>query len=634
MAENDDRSLSGEQQAASRRDAGQAGQGGQSNPFSGLYGQDTGVNEDAASEQVGASATKDGVEVGGGQPSAEPGSNGGPQSGETPQSRENQTPEHVKDGESTAPHNGFGSNPYAGVENGQQHTQPMQPQYGQYAQPQYGQFAPRSAGAEDVDAGSMTGAESDSQPTEQFDGQPTRQYAQGFGVGGPVPPVPGQAGNVPPYGADFGGPMNPNNPMKPMKRKKSNDNVLVAVVSAVLTAILCLGFGYVALSNGWVPIHDSSSMSGIMSNTSGEGTAKPQGGAAPDWTSVSKNVSNSVISIQTKVQGGEAKGSGAIIDTDGHAVTNNHVISGSEDIQVTLANGQMYKAKVTGTDPTTDLAVIQLQDAPKDLTPVKFANSDKLAVGENVMAVGNPLGYDDTATTGIVSAINRPVSVMDGNQSQIVTNAVQIDAAINPGNSGGPTFNAAGEVVGINSSIATASSSSGQAGSIGIGFAIPSNLVKSISDEIVKDGAAKHVILGVTIKTASTTADGITRTGAQITKGSDGTAVASGSPAAKAGLKEGDTIVSFNDRAVGSNSALLGYVRAASIGDKADLRIVRGGKTIEVNVTLDQEEKQVTGSNRKEKKSPSSGSNGQGDGQGDDGGNGDGGGIWDPFGFF
>ena len=160
----------------------------------------------------------------------------------------------------------------------------------------------------------------------------------------------------------------------------------------------------------------------------------------------------------------------------GYIVTNNHVISGAQQIQVTLSNGQMYTAQVVGTDTTTDLAVIKLDNPPSDLKAVEFADSDKLAVGEDVMAIGNPLGYDDTATTGIVSALNRPVTVTDDSGSDIVTNAVQIDAAINPGNSGGPTFNAAGQVIGINSSIASTATSSNSAGSIGIGFAIPSNL--------------------------------------------------------------------------------------------------------------------------------------------------------------
>jgi putative serine protease PepD len=259
------------------------------------------------------------------------------------------------------------------------------------------------------------------------------------------------------------------------------------------------------------------------------------------------------------VSGGVAKGSGAILDDKGHIVTNNHVISGAKQIQVTLANGQMYTAQVVGADTTTDLAVIKLDNPPSDLKPVEFADSDSLAVGQGVMAIGNPLGYDDTATTGIVSALNRPVSVADDNgNAEIVTNAIQIDAAINPGNSGGPTFDAAGKVIGINSSIASTATSSSEAGSIGIGFAIPANLVKRVSQEIIDNGSVKHVQLGVTITDGTAEADGVTRGGAKVAS------VVSGSPADKAGLKIGDTIVAFNDHAVNNTYSLLGYVRASA----------------------------------------------------------------------
>lgn len=512
-----------------------------------------------------------------------------------------------------------------------QNSQGGQNVYGS-SEPQYGQYAPMNQSNQVPQPGQQN---QQSQPQSGA----TQQYGQGFS--GSVPPAPGA-----PVGPGNGNgmPGNPGNPgnrngATAVKRKKANSTVVTAVIAAVVTAVLCLGLGYTALANGWVPIHSASSMAGISSNNSGSGSATVKGGAAPDWAAVSKNVSNSVVSIQTQVQGGIAKGSGAIIDDKGHVVTNNHVISGGQNIEVTLANGQMYTAKVTGTDTTTDLAVLQIDNAPSGLKPVEFADSSKLAVGENIMAVGNPLGYDDTATTGIVSALNRPVSVMDDNNSQIVTNAVQIDAAINPGNSGGPTFNAAGQVVGINSSIATASSSSSsqsESGSIGIGFAIPSNLVKRVSSEIVKDGSVKHVMLGVTIKTAVVKADGINRTGAQVSKASNGgSAVSPGSPAAKAGLKEGDTIVGFNGNAVGSNEALLGYVRAASMGDKVKLTVVRNGKTMDVDLTLDQEEKQVSGSNRQERNPFGQGQDDQGQqgqgGQGDDGDEGD---PSDPFGLW
>ena len=455
-----------------------------------------------------------------------------------------------------------------------------------------------------------------------------------------------------PNGQNPQGPQGPAQPNRPGLSKTANA-IVVAVVAALVAAALCLGLGYAAITNGWVTVPTSSSLSNVTSNKSGSGSATAKTGEAPDWQTVASGVSGSVVSIQTTMANGTAKGSGAIIDTEGHIITNNHVISGAQQIQVTLANGNIYSAQLVGTDTTTDLAVIKLDNPPSGLKAVEFADSDKLAVGENVMAIGNPLGYDDTATTGIVSALNRPVTVTDDNNNEIVTNAVQIDAAINPGNSGGPTFNAAGQVIGINSSIASTATSSDSAGSIGIGFAIPSNLVKRVADEIIKDGKVKHVALGVVIKSDTVEADGVTRGGATITKSSaTGSAVVSGGPADKAGLKEGDTIVAFNGNAVNNNYSLLGYVRAAALGDKVTLTIVRDGKTMNVDVTLDQEESSVNGSSgangnsngqnnkRNRNGDGANGNNGGDDGNGqngngrNDGGTGDGGGFTDPFGLW
>lgn len=435
------------------------------------------------------------------------------------------------------------------------------------------------------------------QPNHQIpNGQPTQR----FGIfGSPIPPQNGQNQN--------GQPNMPDQPGQQPNGKKNNSTtttVLTAVIAAALSAALCLGLGYAAITSGAVKVPTTSSMANINSSESGSGSATAKTGEAPDWQAVAKEVSGSVVAIQATLSNGVAKGSGALLDTAGNIVTNNHVISGAQKILVTLSNGQMYSANVVGTDTTTDLAVIKLENPPSDLKAVKFANSDKLAVGENVMAVGNPLGYDDTATTGIVSALNRPVTVMDDDNNNIVTNAVQIDAAVNPGNSGGPTFNAAGEVIGINSSIATAGSSdSSGSGSIGIGFAIPSNLVKRVADEIVKDGSVKHVALGVTVKTDTVEADGVTRAGARITSSATGNAVVKGGPADKAGLKSGDTIVAFDGHAVNSTASLLGFVRATALGDKATLTIVRDGKTMDVDVTLDQQEDKVNGFNRTESNS-------------------------------
>ncbi|MBW3081730.1 trypsin-like peptidase domain-containing protein [Bifidobacterium sp. 79T10] len=517
-----------------------------------------------------------------------------------------------------------------------QNAQPAQPAYGQYKPaPEYGAYGP--VPTQPAAAGQESG--------QQQPGQDRNPYTTGnpFTAGAPQtqrqPGEAGAAGNgqFPPSGPSnpfYGQPGQPGqpgafDPNAPVAAKQSSSTVrgvVIGVMAALVSAVLCLGVGYGAITSGLVKVPTTSSLSSVDSSTSGSGSATAKSGDAPDWQAVAKEVSGSVVSIQTQLSNGSAQGSGAILDTEGHIVTNNHVISGAQQIQVTLSNGQMYSAQVVGTDTTTDLAVIKLDNPPSDLKAVEFADSDKLAVGENIMAVGNPLGYDDTATSGIVSALNRPVTVMDDNNNDIVTNAVQIDAAINPGNSGGPTFNAAGQVIGINSSIASTSSSSSNstAGSIGIGFAIPSNLVKRVANEIIKNGSVKHVALGITITSDTVTADGVTRAGAKITKGSSGSAVVSGSPADKAGLKEGDTIVAFNGNAVSSNASLLGFVRAAALGDKATLTIVRDGKTMDVDVTLDQQEDKVNGSNRSESSNGSGSDGSDGSGSGSDGSDGSG----------
>ena len=541
-------------------------------------------------------------------------------------------------------------------------TQPLQPQPTQplyRPAPEYGAYGPTPT-----------------QPEPQQP-QPTQQQNQNTGNGGnpffngnPFMTRPTndasqqnrQNGNTP-YGFPFG-PQGPNGGQdQGMAQPEDGGNasrggssaashIVTAVVAALVAAALCLGVGYFALTYGWVSTPTTTSLTNVQSNKSGTGSATAKTGEAADWKTVASEVSGSVVSIQAALSNGTAKGSGAIVSAKGYIVTNNHVISGAQQIQVTLSNGQMYTAQVVGTDTTTDLAVIKLDNPPSDLKAVEFADSDKLAVGEDVMAIGNPLGYDDTATTGIVSALNRPVTVTDDSGSDIVTNAVQIEAAINPGYSGGPTFNAAGQVIGINSSIASTATSSDSAGSIGIGFAIPSNLVKRVANEIIKDGKVKHVALGVTITTGTVEADGVTRAGAKVTAGASGSAVVSGSPADKAGLKVGDVIVAYDGNAVSSTYSLLGYVRASALNDKVTLTIVRSGKTMDVEVTLDKEESAVNGSGNSnsnnnqnnQNNQNGNGQNGNGNGNGNNGNsnNGNGndsngygnGGFSDPFGLW
>lgn len=518
----------------------------------------------------------------------------------------------------------------------------QQPQYGaqQQGQPQdnrpsfFGAFGNPYTTGNQRNNGNPSGnpfGGSSAQNGAQQNNQQQPQYGANMPPAGP--------GNRNPFGAPGQGfPNQPNQtPVVTKQKSGMTSHVVTAVVAALVSGALCLGVGFTAITNGWVHVPTSSSLSDVKSNTSGSGSAKAKPGTAVDWTAVAKEVSDSVVAIDVATSDGEAKGSGVVISDKGYIATNNHVISGAQQIQVTLASGAVYSAKVVGTDTTTDLAVIKLDNPPSDLKVAEVADSDNLAVGEAVMAIGNPLGYDDTATTGIVSALNRPVTVTDDDNNAIVTNAVQIDAAINPGNSGGPTFNAAGQVIGINSSIASTASSSGTAGSIGIGFAIPSNLVKRVTNEIIDNGSVKHVVLGITIKSSSVEADGVTRGCAQVQ------AVTDGGPASKAGVKAGDSIVAFNGKAVNNNYSLLGYVRASAMGDKVKLTVVRGGNTMDLEVTLDQEETKTNSSNKQEQRQQNNGNDDNGNGQnggsqngqnGGNGNNGDGGGLFDPFGLW
>ena len=329
-------------------------------------------------------------------------------------------------------------------------------------------------------------------------------------------------------------------------------------------------------------------------------------GTAPDWEAVTAAVSNAVVSITVEQGQGTAVGSGVVYDSSGHIVTNNHVVGGASRIQVTLADGRIYNANLTGTDSATDLAVIALENPPSDLTVAQIGDSAGLVTGQDVMAIGNPLGLSSTATTGIISALDRPVVTTqeegepsdgssgnnqrdpnrrlapdDKKSSQVFTNAIQIDAAINPGNSGGPLFDETGTVIGITSSIAsTGSSSSEQAGSIGIGFAIPSNLAKKVADQLISTGAATHAYIGVTIGNGGGTAGGVTRAGAEV--GS----VESGSPAEAAGLKEGDVITAIDGKPTREGSALTGFVRQYSADDQVTLTVIRDGEELQTPVTL------------------------------------------------
>lgn len=297
-----------------------------------------------------------------------------------------------------------------------------------------------------------------------------------------------------------------------------------------------------------------------------------------DWASVAAAVRPAVVAIAVRGPGGRGEGSGVVIDEAGHIITNDHVAGGGGEIAVTLTDGRVLEAELVGTDPTTDVAVVALTDPPDNLGVASFGDSDAVAVGDPVMAIGNPLGLDSTATTGIVSAVDRPVSTGSPMRGEpVVTNAIQIDAAINPGNSGGPLFDAAGRVIGINSSILTTSQGSG---SIGLGFAIPGDLAQRVAGQLVADGSAEHAYLGVGMSDGTATADGVTRLGAVVAE------VGRGTPAAGADLRPGDVVVAIDGDPVSGSESLTAHVRERGPGDEVVLTVIRGGEARRVEVTL------------------------------------------------
>ena len=440
-------------------------------------------------------------------------------------------------------------------------------------QPRYGQLAPQH-------------------PAQEHAGHPAQQPAPHRPSGDPLaafraPAAPGGTGGpggpAGPHGPEGHGPAGTPAEGGTTTRTRSDRNRLWLPVAGVgVAAALLASFGTAALTGAFDEQGSARDADIASIGRTSTDTAPVSGStsANPDWQAVASTVQASVVAIQVTTAQGEAQGSGVIVDTEGHVVTNNHVVAGAQDDQVTvtLTDGRIFTADVVGTDPTTDLAVIQLQDAPDDLTAASLGDSSGITVGDPVMAVGNPLGLANTVTTGIVSALDRPVSTAESGESEpVITNAIQIDAAVNPGNSGGPLFDAEGRVIGITSSIATTSSESG---SIGLGFAIPVNLADLIAGQLIEDGTAEHAFLGVGLSDATATADGVTRSGAQVQS------VTAGSPAAEAGVQQGDVIVAIDGRAVAGRESLTGYVRAYASGSEATLTLVRDGKAQDVDVTL------------------------------------------------
>ena len=307
---------------------------------------------------------------------------------------------------------------------------------------------------------------------------------------------------------------------------------------------------------------------------------------APDSiASIAARISPSVVSIQVNSGTSSDTGSGFFISSDGYILTNNHVIdsaaSSGGDINVSLSTGGTYLAKIIGRDTAYDLAVLKINvtDAPA----MKLGDSDKILVGDPVIAVGSPLGLAGTVTSGIISAKNRAVTAgtSSGVESSYI-NALQTDAAINPGNSGGPLVDTAGEVVGVNSAIASLGDqslfgSTSQSGSIGLGFAIPINQAKRTASELIKSGHSYYPIMGVQLDDTYTQ-------GARIADTS--TAIRAGGPAEKAGLKPGDIILQIDNVSIGSSEEAIVVIRSHNIGDVVKVVVLRNNKKYSFSLRL------------------------------------------------
>ena len=427
------------------------------------------------------------------------------------------------------------------------------------------------------------------------------------------PPYPGQAFGLPAGGAgDAGQPPQYRHDADGGGQKKSGGTR----IAALLVAAAVVG-GVAGLGGAWAG-------SNLWSTDSGNGVSSPQTVTVNDTSSVNNTtaiaakVVPSVVTIDVSAGSSEGTGSGVVLSADGYILTNTHVVTldgatASGAITVTTSTGHVYRATVVGTDPTYDLAVIKLKDA-SGLTPISWGDSGKLNVGDETVAVGAPLGLSNSVTTGIVSALNRSIEIAssaapnggsqdDGNggqnggspfyfdfgqgqsQQQSATESIKIavlqtDAAINPGNSGGALVDSDGKLIGINVAIAsTGSSSTSQAGSIGVGFSIPSDIARRIAGDLIKDGKATHGLLGATVADAASV-QGATTTGAYVEK------VTAGGAAATAGLQKGDVITEFNGAPVSDSVDLTAQVRALAGGAKADLVYTRDGQSHTAQVTL------------------------------------------------
>jgi putative serine protease PepD len=351
-----------------------------------------------------------------------------------------------------------------------------------------------------------------------------------------------------------------------MERKR---NLMSKQLATILLALL-LAAGVGAVVGAGVALQTDSDPAAADSPTAvaGESVADTTSSTAALY----KRVKNSVVEVKSATGGsdafgndrqGEATGSGFVIDELGHIVTNQHVVSGAESVRVEFSDGSEVAAEVVGTDPSTDIAVLDVNRPAAQLTPVSFASEGTLEVGDPVIAIGSPFGLQGTLTTGVISALGREIRSPNG---FTIENAVQTDAALNHGNSGGPVLNTQGRVVGVAAQIA-----SENGGNVGIGYAVPGDTARRVAADLIQDGSVEHAYLGVSLPN-----DGAARI----------QDVVNGAPADRAGLRAGDEVTAVDGDAIESGDQLREKIDAQRPGEKLTLTITRSGDERTVEVTL------------------------------------------------
>ncbi|MFC5172339.1 S1C family serine protease [Streptomyces mutomycini] len=417
---------------------------------------------------------------------------------------------------------------------------------------------------------------------EQHPYAPPSPQPPGGSAGWPPPPpaVPSYADGGDGHPA-WGAPV-PSGP-EPSRKRRAGGLVAAVAVAALVAGGVGGALGY------WAADSNDSGSSGsttVAASNSPKDFKREPGTVA----GVAASALPSVVTIDAQSGDGEGgTGTGFVYDKEGHILTNNHVVASAADsgqLTVTFSNGKKYDAEVVGRAQGYDVAVLKLKNAPDGLAPLALGDSDKVAVGDSTIAIGAPFGLSNTVTTGIISAKDRPVASGDGSSNKnSYMSALQTDASINPGNSGGPLLDAGGAVIGINSAIQSTSGGGvgqSQAGSIGLGFAIPVNQAKNVAEQLIRTGQPVYPVIGATVTMEEKTG------GAVISdEGAGGTpAVTPDGPAADAGLKAGDVITKFNDTVVESGPTLIGEIWTHKPGDKVTLTYKRDGRTATAELTL------------------------------------------------